>query len=137
MTQNEKELLLKDLCARLPYGVKGRVSKRDHNNRECEFVKTIDGKLYDRFAVAQESWYDNVTIKPCLFPLSSMTEEQKKELNDITNLDIEIAIANIKNDTPNYVTGLNRLNWLLKNHFDIYGFIPMGLATDATDKNIY
>ena len=44
MTQDEKKLLLRDLCARLPYGVKGMVSRRDHNNRECEFVKTIDGK---------------------------------------------------------------------------------------------
>ena len=53
MTQNEKDLLLKDLCGRLPYGVKGRVLSRDCNNRECEFVATIDGKLYDKFAVAQ------------------------------------------------------------------------------------
>lgn len=137
MTQNEKELILRDLSARLPYGVKGRVSSRDCNNRGCEFVATIGGKLYDRFAVAQELWFDNVTIKPYLFPFSSMTEEQKKELNDITNLDIEIAISHIKNDTPNYVTSLNRLNWLLKNHFDIYDLIPIGLAEDATGKNIY
>lgn len=137
MTRNEKDILLKDLSARLPYGVKGRVSSRDCNNRECEFVATIGGKLYDRFAVAQELWFDNVTIKPYLFPFSSMTEEQKKELDDITNLDIEIAISHIKNDTPNYVTSLNRLNWLLKNHFDIYDLIPIGLAEDATGKNIY
>ena len=101
MTRNEKDILLKDLSARLPYGVKGRVSSRDCNNRECDFVATIGGKLYDRFAVAQELWFDNVTIKPYLFPFSSMTEEQKKELDDITNLDIEIAISHIKNDTPN------------------------------------
>ena len=137
MTRNEKDILLKDLSARLPYGVKGRVSSRDCNNRECEFVATIGGKLYDRFAVAQELWFDNVTIKPYLFPFSGMTEEQKKELDDITNLDIEIAISHIKNDTPNYVTSLNRLNWLLKNHFDIYDLIPIGLAEDATGKNIY
>ena len=82
MTQDEKKLLLRDLSARLPYGVKGRVWRNDHNNRKCEFVATIDGKLYDRFAVFQESWYDNVTIKPYLFPLSSMTEEQKTYIND-------------------------------------------------------
>lgn len=137
MTQTEKEILLRDLSARLQYGVKGKVSSSDCNNRKCEFVATINGKLYDRFAVAQESWYDNVTIKPYLFPLSSMTEEQKKELNYITDLDIEVAITNIKNDTPNYITNLNRLNWLLKNHFDIYDLIPMGLANDATGLNIY
>ena len=53
MTRNEKDILLRDLSARLPYGVKGRVSSHDCNNRECEFVATINGKLYDRFAVAQ------------------------------------------------------------------------------------
>ena len=137
MTQEYKDLVLKDLSARLPYSVKGRVLSRDCNNRECEFGAIIDGKLYDRFAVAQELWFDNVIIKPYLFPFSSMTEEQKKELNDITNLDIEIAISHIKNDTPNYITSLNRLAWLLKNHFDIYGLIPMNLAIDATGKNIY
>lgn len=40
MTQEQKELLLKDLCARLPYGVKGRVTRSDNNNRKCEFVAT-------------------------------------------------------------------------------------------------
>lgn len=55
MSQDEKTLLLRDLCARLPYGVKGRVTRNDNNNRKCEFVAIIDGKLYDRFAVFQES----------------------------------------------------------------------------------
>ena len=117
MTQNEKDILLKDLCARLPYGVKGRVSSRDCNNRECEFVATIDGKLYDRFAVFQESWYDNVTIKPYLFPPSSMTEEQNLEYRRTCTL--------------------ASLDWLNANHFDYRGLIPMGLAIDTTGKNIY
>ena len=134
MTQNEKDLLLKDLCARLPYGVKGMVSRRDHNNRECEFVKTIDGKLYDRFAVLQESWYDNVTIKPYLFPLSSMTEEQKNDCPiGETNLNI------IKDNLGCY--GIIEMPWRLsylfvdwcnKNHFDYRCLIPLGLANDAT-----
>lgn len=139
MTQDEKKLLLRDLCARLPYGVKGMVSRRDHNNRECEFVKTIDGKLYDRFAVLQESWYDNVTIKPYLFPLSSMTEEQKNDCPiGETNLNI------IKDNLGCY--GIIEMPWRLsylfvdwcnKNHFDYRGLISIGIVNDATGLNIY
>ena len=138
MTQEHKQLLLKDLSARLPYGVKGRVWRNDHNNRKCEFVTTIDGKLYDRFAVFQESWYDNVTIKPCLFPISSMTDE-------------DYAIySKIWEDTGKtaYLGGCHHLictikaykasnDYLLSKQYDINGLIPMGLAEDATGKNIY
>ena len=128
---NTKELLIKDLCSRLPYGVKGRVSRHDSNNRECEFVATIDGKLYDRFAVAQESWFDNVTIKPYLFPLSSMTNEQKREFD--ISMDMGYAAA--------YNAEINCANRMIdffnKYHLDYRGLIPMGLANDATGLNIY
>ena len=144
MTQDEKKLLLRDLCARLPYGVKGMVSRRDHNNRECEFVKTIDGKLYDRFAVLQESWYDNVTIKPYLFPLSSMTEEQKKDIfhNGKFYIDRHNSLCRFPmyEDDYDFVTMedcLEIFNKLNKYHFDYRGLIPMGLANDATGLNIY
>jgi hypothetical protein len=132
MTQEQKELLIKDLCARLPYGVK---VEYENETFDVEYVSP----MYEEVKLdIPETWTIGVSeVKAYLFPLSTMTEEQKKELNDITDLDIEIAISNIKNDTPNYITCLNRLNWLLKNHFDIYGLIPMNLAIDATDKNIY
>lgn len=141
MTQEQKDLLLKDLCARLPYGVKVAFLNEDltHHSEPKTLIRIecINNLNYSRL----EDEDGNTTIvefvKPYLFPFSSMTEEQKKELNDITDLDIEIAISHIKNDTPNYVTCLNRLNWLLKNHFDIYDLIPMGLANDATGLNIY
>ena len=122
MTQEQKDILLKDLSARLPYGVKGRVSSRDCNNRECEFVATINGKLYDRFGVAQESWYDNVTIKPYLFPISSMTEEQKLEYYGTFSLSGDIS---------------GSIDFYNKHHLDYRGLIPMGLAEDATGLNIY
>ena len=140
MTQENKDLLLKDLCARLPYGVKGSVRRNDHNNRKCEFVATIDGKLYDRFAVFQESWYDNVTIKPYLFPLSSMNEEQKEELLNYIQCDIIVTHQEIDFiDYSDYrMENWEKLfNWLNKNHFDYKGLIPMGLAIDATGLNIY
>ena len=116
MTQEEKDILLKDLCARLPYGVKGLVTFNGNSFKDED--RTIDGKLYDRFAEFQDSWYDNVTIKPYLFPLSSMTEEQLKEYMTIP---------------PGYQT----IDWFNKNHFDYRCLIEKGLAIDATDKNIY
>lgn len=146
MTQDEKEILLKDLCARLPYGVKGRVFSRDYNNRECEFGATIDGKLYDRFAVAQELWFDNVIIKPYLFPLSNMTKEQYEEWCDLEAEPLdEILTRNANGEKMSTLEHhlliakslTDSVNYCYKNHFDVYGLIPMGLAEDATDKNIY
>lgn len=138
MTQVEKKLLLRDLCARLPYGVKGRVFRNDHNNRKCEFVATIDGKLYDRFAVFQESWYDNVTIKPYLFPLSSMTVEQKNDC-PINETNLNIITSNIGYGIIEIPWRLSFLfiDWCNKNHFDYRGLIHLGLANDATGLDIY
>ena len=134
MTPSEKDILLKDLCMRLPYGVKGRVLRYDCNNRECEFVTTIDGKLYDRFAVFQESWYDNVTIKPYLFPLSSMTKEQKEEFNT-QSLKLQLQVID---DEIMYEKATEfEVDFYNKHHLDWRGLIPMGLANDATGKNIY
>lgn len=141
MTREQKDLLINDLCGRLAHGVKCKML-------ETNEVKILGSIQYDGENTLFDFWEDDQKIqygyqlylsefKPYLFPMSSMTEEQKEELNKITDLDIDIAISNIKNDTPNYFTGRNRLNWLLKNHFDIYDLIPMGLAEDATGLNIY
>ena len=129
MTQEQKDLLLKDLCARLPYGVKGLVTFNGNIFMTQAQVedRTIDGKLYDRFAEFQDSWYDNVTIKPYLFPLSSMTREQEREWQSLMVCDIYGIF---------YHT-IESFDYLYKNHIDIRGLIPMGLAEDATDKNIY
>ena len=124
MIQADKDLLLKDLCARLSYGVKGLVTFNGNPFMTQHHVedRTIDGKLYDRFAKFQDSWYDNVTIKPYLFPLSSMTEEQKEDM-----IKSSCGIGSDK----------NVFDWWNKNHFDYRGLIPIGLAIDATGKNIY
>jgi len=138
MIQEQKDLLLKDLCARLPYGVKGRVLSSDCNNRKCEFAATINGKLYDRFAVAQELWFDNVTIKPYLFPLSSITEEQKQEYTYIVNYISSDDTENWKEGEFIYVEQFTQLmHFYHINHLDYMGLIPMGLAIDATGLNIY
>ena len=85
MTQKDKELLLKDLCARLPYGVKvqdelGRINKLVIGNNDLVRL------YYNDFSIYSEK---NLSL-PCLFPLSSMTEEQKKEYDKIIYRSIEL-----------------------------------------------
>ena len=133
MTQKDKELLLGDLCSRLPYFTKVQIKN------EIVVLDSIcddDGYRFNFIGDDKEG----VTIeqvKPYLFPISGMTEEQKIEYDKMSELDIDYTITQIKNDSLIWTSGLNRFNWLLKNHFDVYGLIPMGLAEDATGKNIY
>ena len=135
MTQNEKELLLKDLCARLPYGVKAYVkhwAKLDWKYYEGVFtVKSVHTSLNDIIYASSEKYgvevilgHTDYVIKPYLFPLSSMTEEQLLELSSIS---FENSID----------SSIKTLNWCYKNHLDINNLIPMGLANDATGLNIY
>lgn len=136
MTQEEKDLLLKDLCARLPYGLK--IYLEDFP--KATLAGVVDGDIIlhcDKYDYTYDTPWDIKYIKPYLLPLSSMTEEQKVEFEKMSELDCEYITTQIKNDSPNWTSGLNRVNWLIKNHFDVYDLIPMGLATDATGKNIY
>ena len=133
MKQEEKDLLLKDLCARLPYFTKVQIKN------EIVVLNSIcdDDGYHFNFIGDDREGVTIEQIKPYLFPISSMTEEQKEEYDKMSELDIEYTITQIKNDSLIWTTGLNRFNWLLKNHFDVYDLIPMGIAIDATNLNIY
>ena len=134
MTTEEKELLLKDLSARLPYGVKCKVSD---DFKEC---RTICGIFpTTRFCVSVEDNCGNLInnlktliedVKPYLFPLSSMTEEQEKNYHS----ECEVIITE---DDNIYIDTIRSIDWLNKNHFDYRGLIGRGLAIDATNVNIY
>lgn len=76
MTQNEKDILLKDLCARLPYGVK--VQTFDYDYDGAETVETLYQIDFDGYTTTLECDTLKYIHKPYLFPLSSMTEEQRK-----------------------------------------------------------
>ena len=139
MTQEEKALLLKDLCGRLPYGVKVKLG--DNPN-------IFDLKYRIKFAVMYgdsdklEDILDITNIKPYIFPLSSMTDKQREELYKIGwYLDEDKIYSCFRNyDDANYKTHIDSfelINWCYKNNFDINGLIPMGLAIDATGLNIY
>lgn len=122
MTQNDKELLLKDLSARLPYRVKGIVEDgiKITTPTEWPVEKSIEFSM--RYMVIKNEW------RPYLFPLSSMTKEQKKEF--------DTTLKYLPAEEINFWT-LNTYDWCNKNHFDYRGLIEKGLAIDATGLNIY
>ena len=123
MTQEHKELLLKDLCARLPYQTRVKVWLKDGTTEEgaLDLEHNYGDVLRDAF------YYDKIVkIKPYLFPLSSMTEEQEKEYDDLTSYEFGCS--------PHTEEALD---YLIKNHFDYRELIDEGLAIDATGLNIY
>ena len=136
MTQEQKQLLLIDLCSRLPYGVKCQVQEDEFTyiGTLCKLeIDNANGNLLD-FAesVSGLEWQVYLSeVKPYLFPLSSMTEEQLVIYGDL-------CYAIIHSLAWDMQAALNELvDWLNKNHFDYNNLIPKGLANDATGLNIY
>lgn len=132
MTQEYKELLLKDLCARMPYGVKFACNKNIYIAKGIDLIITDEGDW--EYAVTAKGIVpiEIDFIKPYLFPISSMTEEQYDQLyidSRVKNDSIDILDA-LAND-------MDAIDWLNKNHFDYRGLIEKGLAIDATGLNIY
>ena len=142
MTQEDKEILIRDLCGRLPYGVKAYIKNWSNLSRKyyegVYIVESIDPSLNSILANSERSsvdvivGYDDYEIKPYLFPLSSMTEEQYDEL---------YIDSRVKNDSIDVLDALandmDAIDWLNKNHFDYRGLIEKGLAIDATGLDVY
>ncbi len=158
MNEKEKDLLIKDICARIPYNVVGKCeidasydTSFDTVFQTHKFNAVVFGIKEDLLFVtpliedsdeqtfAEEEVADGVSIldfKPYLFPISSMTDEQKKEYENVCELDTEILEKHTMDGAP-FPALYNSQDWLNKNHFDYRGLIPMGLANDATELNIY
>lgn len=139
MTQEDKELLAKDLCARLPYGLYvqdeyGDIVYISYN--DVHFANYFDSVL-------------NETIKPYLFPLSSMTDEMLEELNANSFFKYRDTIANVfhlesKNGISEEIytyVDIENISFLIEffhsHHIDYRGLIEKGLAIDATGLNVY
>lgn len=137
MTQEEKDLLLKDICTRLPYKVKVEAKgllktiADEYDARDTINAHVLNGlNLKDYFKTYSIESMVNIplfnrkgvcNIKPYLFPLSSMTEEER------------IAIGN----EFAYGQPHKAMDILHQRHIDYRGLIEKGLALDATGKNIY
>ena len=126
MTQEDKELLFKDLCARLPYNVICQVEFRESGKYQSKSM-FLSGVFTDEayFTTESGSIYSN-EYKPYLFPLSSMTDEQEEEYNDLNCCELGC-----------FPHTEEALDYLIKNHFDYRYLIDEGLAIDATNLNIY
>ena len=127
MTQEDKELLLKDLCARLPYGVKIKLIRWDID--EGVYINTtLEPDDIERLLNDEDG---DIEIKPYLFPLSSMTDEEQRTLDSMCNgVEMVSRLSGLKMFDKAF-------DWLNKNHFDYRGLIEKGLAIDAAGLNIY
>lgn len=153
MTQNEKDLLLKDLSTRLQYGVKVHISTWNEDTMEYEDkadeVYSINKDGYIR-TVNEDYEFEIEDVKPYLLPLSGMSDEQIEELKDLCNMydpvhdtdpyedwGMLLIIKHCMDDEYHFKFNFKLLEFLNKNRLDYCGLISMGLAIDATGKNIY
>ena len=142
MIQEDKELLLKDLCARFPYGIKCIVTKsRIEEGQEGDVGKIgwvcLEG--VDCINDKKPFFSEFGNFKPYLFPLSSMTDKQKVEYNSLRDLvptEQQCEVGNLLGDFE-FVDNWRSIDYLNANHFDYRGLIKKGLAIDATGLNIY
>ena len=144
---NIKKLLIKDLSSRLPYNVICQVEFREGGKYNSK-VMLLSGIFTDEayFTAKGGSIYSN-EYKPYLFPLSSMTEEQEKEIQEIVgNSDdaciirktygLELWLNSIDTDPTIWVDTIFEVqDYLNKNHFDYRCLIEKGLAIEITEKN--
>ena len=132
MTQEDKELLLKDLCARLPYGVKIEFTWWVMDEGTC-YITTLEPDHIEQI-IGDE--VGNAEIKPYLFPMSSMTDEQKEEYYILCDFvpTYHHEVGDIIEDAYDNWESIDYLN---AHHFDYRGLIEKGLAIDATGLNIY
>ena len=133
MTKEDKMLLIKDLSSRLPYAVHVQhISGVSSILRDISIYHIYDenDNIYDAFCYT-DLFKDGCSIgiehfKPYLFPLSSMTEEQEKEYNNLNCYELGC-----------FPHTEGALDYLTKNHFDYRHLIEKGLAIDATGLNMY
>ena len=126
MTQEEKDLLFKDITARLPY------------QPMCEFTDTEDDfcKTTGKLGYSLRDFVaGKVIIKPYLRPMSSMTEEEKEEYNYMVfDYEYDDYWYPGKYIDAICVDGVDELvDWFNAHHFDYRGLIPMGLALPAPE----
>lgn len=131
MTQEQKDLLLKDLSARLPYGVAVKFKVNEVAAIEEKFTYIVNGeysyitngKSYLTLDIIKALFNNHLDeIKPYLFPMSSMTMDQAQQWHKYANDRGGLAPST---------------DWLNAHHFDYRGLIDKGLAIDATELNIY
>lgn len=133
MTQNEKELLFADLSARVPHGIKIKVND---NVETLEGINVPDDIAeYGSFLAS-----DIEEVKPYLYPISSLTNEQRNDFpfeSSLLNAFVNGYISLFEDEELTVDDIIRMMDWFNKKHIDYRGLIPMGLAIDASNLNIY
>jgi hypothetical protein len=134
MTLKDKKLLITDLCARLPYGVYIEHTRSGFMGRlhDINVFQTYNKDDTIKDYLCHTNFFGDEAckieyFKPYLFPLSTMTNQQLKELQSYM----------LKDSYGILYHTLESYDYLYRNHFDVRGLIEKGLANDATSKNIY
>jgi hypothetical protein len=143
MTQEEKILLLKDICTRIPYGLKASVRGSIEENITFDILSVATNfKVFVENRFISVSHYEDIeVVRPYLRPMSSMTEKESTELSNIISEwsdkelfylteepFLEYALSRI-----NYSINPRLFDWLNEHHFDYRGFIEKGLALEAPE----
>lgn len=154
MTQEDKKLLLTDLCARLPYGVMVETYWEFKNKKEKTFPKTTLTYRMLGYYIGEEKWNYNTHFLPFLRPMSNMTNEEAMEVAELWGLEDILSISVKENYisvelcdgvamSETYTIWFNEIvasiklfDWLNEHHFDYRGLIEKGLALPAT-KEMY
>lgn len=136
MTQDNIELLLKDLCGRLPYGVKVAIELSKDKYTKVYDLREIDNdstaELRQQVTIWNYGFYSSVIsyplidCRPYLRPMSSMTEEEE--------LVYEQLIKDV-HYKPRPSTCCKLISWLKENYFDYNYLIEKGLAVAVTKEN--
>lgn len=148
MTKEDKGLLLKDLCARLPYSTLCYCKwTKDAPNGTSGCIQEVSTYLLEELMIIDDQNYECqiCEIKPYLRPMSSMTEEECRELTEmtITSPNLETAAVLFRErhyeEEPHWrndwaICSLPKvLNWLNAHHFDYRNLIGKGLAIEAPE----
>lgn len=144
MTQEEKQLLLKDLCGRLPYEVHGEYSWKCGKPYERELTGNLMAELILSFNSSEDSEF-----KPYLRPMASMTEEEIEEYRNLSDevvgsygpyhreFIVHCVRLGIKPGNPHECVddflNMEAIDWLNEHHFDYRGLIEKGLALEAPE----
>ena len=133
MTQEDKKLLLIDLCTRLPWGVKVAIELSEDKYTKAYDLREIDNdstaKLRQQVTIWDYGFYRSVIsyplidCRPYLRPMSSMTEEEKEEYHKLCD-----------NYYGIYFNSVESIDWLNAHHFDYRGLIEKGLALKAPEE---
>lgn len=139
-SKEDIELLISELCQRMPYGIKLQKHEEEDSIYTLYSINLESNEIYfwkyqgESLRIGDTGRIRRFGIplyKPYLFPMSSMTEEQREEYHNLCSVGTDECGDIIYFDTYESIDYLN------KNKFDYRYLIPMGLANDATNLNIY